>query len=94
MHIVVRFVLSEAMGCAEDMDYYRPGVVEFQSPMTGTDSHGEPVLDPELLLDFVVTVQFYLREVEQRTAIAATGRRLFERRTMADALKAAVHTLS
>ena len=80
------FVVSEAMGCPEDVDYYRPGMVEFASPLVALPD----VVDDSRLLEFVAVVRYYLQDDASRVAIAAEGRRLFTARRMSESLAAAL----
>jgi hypothetical protein len=61
------------------MDFYRPGLVEVDSPLI--DGRSPHMLDPDRTQTLVDTLQFYLQQPALRAAIASEGRSRFMSRT-------------
>jgi hypothetical protein len=87
------FIISEFMGVPEDMDYYRPGIVEVEPAQYEMDADGNLQIIPKSMENMIATMQFYLGNAKLRDEIALTGQRLFRSRTMADSLAPVIASL-
>lgn len=88
-----RFVISEVMGVPEDMDYYRPGVVEVPACNCTIGDDRAVSLQTASAQPLIDAIRMYLGAPAERDAIAAAGLRLFRDRPMSEGLRPVLEAL-